>query len=74
MQNISGQEVDYEAFKSDYDANPEKYDNIIADFSEKGVTLNPDSMEPELPEEPTGESPGIQSSAKRAASHTLKKK
>lgn len=71
MQNATGQEVDYDAFKSQFDSNPQMK-NLVNKFDENGITIKTKnkSEEPEITSDKSKSS--IDSSAKRAASKMLK--
>jgi hypothetical protein len=74
MQNLSGQEIDYDSFKSEFDSNP-AFQELVDRFDAKGVVLKTKAAN-----DPTGQ-PGdkakaqanVMSSAKKAASKILGK-
>lgn len=74
LQNVTGQEVNYELFKNDFDTNPQ-IKSIVDRFDGRGVTIKTkkEAGEPQsIPgEKSTGSS--VNSSAKRAAAATLKR-
>ena len=68
-QNISGQGVDYETFKAEYDNDPALQD-VIDNFDERGVTLK--TSESDMPVQQGQASVGsVESSAKRAAAKVV---
>jgi hypothetical protein len=68
---LTGQNFDYESFQATYDSSP-ALQQIVADFSDHGITLNVDKKEPEQPAAaPSQHFGGIDGSAKTAAKHTL---
>ena len=68
MQNVSGQEIDYDLFKRQFDANPQ-LKTLVDRFDGKGITIK--TKEKEKPTE-FGKKPGIdKSAANRAADKVL---
>lgn len=74
MQNITGQEIDYDAFKSEFDANPQ-LKNIVDNFDENGVTIKTKnkSAPAGVPGDKAAAQANVMSSAKKAASKLLGK-
>jgi len=73
LQNVTGQEINYELFKNDFDTNPQ-LKSIVDRFDGRGVTIKTKKQagEPQsIPGEKSGSS--VKSSAKRAAAATLKR-
>lgn len=65
-QNITGQGLDYETFKQEFDSDP-AYAELIDDFNERGVVLKTKaSAAQDAAQVPQGTG-SIESSAKRAA-------
>lgn len=70
-QNISGQRVDYETFKADFDANP-NLQGLVQNFDSRGITLK--TQEVEMPQQ--GQDKGtkqVDSMAKRATAKAMKR-
>lgn len=73
LQNVTGQEINYELFKNDFDTNPQ-LKSIVDRFDGRGVTIKTKKQAGE-PQSIPGEksSSSVKSSAKRAAAATLKR-
>lgn len=69
LQNISGTEMDYETFKSEFDSLPQLA-NIVQQFDGQGITLKT-KEKPEATRGQPKDQGGINSSAKRAANKAL---
>lgn len=69
LQNVSGTEMDYETFKSEFDNLPQ-LKNIVQQFDGQGITLKTKEKPESTMGEPKNKS-GIDSSAKRAAAKTI---
>lgn len=74
MQNITGQEINYDAFKAEFDANPQ-LKNIVDNFDENGVTIKTkNKIAPAgVPGDKVKSQANVMSSAKKAASNLLGK-
>jgi hypothetical protein len=72
MQNTTGQEVDYDAFKSQFDANPQ-IKNLVDNFDENGITIKTKAkeVEPGQPGDKNKAMANVKSSAKRAAAKMI---
>jgi hypothetical protein len=46
MQNLDGPGVNYDTFKSMYDANPDMFKTIVNNFDARGVTLKTKAKDP----------------------------
>ena len=68
MQNTTGQEVDYDAFKAQFDANPALKD-LVDNFDENGITIKTKAkkQEPGTPSDKDKAKAGVNAAAKRAA-------
>ena len=69
LQNVSGTEMDYETFKSEFDNLPQLA-NIVQQFDGRGITLKTKEKPEATKGEPKNNS-SINASAKRAAGKTL---
>jgi hypothetical protein len=74
MQNITGQQVDYDAFKAEFDANPQMK-NIVDNFDENGITIKTKTKAavPGVPGDKAKSQAAVMSTAKKAASKLLGK-
>jgi hypothetical protein len=73
MQNISGQQINYDAFKKEFDNNP-ALDSLVDRFDDDGVVLKTKNKATKAPvRKSKGEAGDIKGSAKRAAANILKK-
>ena len=70
-QNVTGQNLDYDSFKAQFDTNPQ-LKSIVDRFDDNGITIKTkNKAEPEsIPGQKKTSS--IEASAKRAAAKTLK--
>jgi hypothetical protein len=68
MQNVTGQDVDYDAFKNQFDANPQLKD-LVDNFDENGITIKTKAKkkEPGAVGDKDKAMAGVKASAKRAA-------
>ena len=66
MQNTTGQEIDYDAFKAEFDANPQMKE-LVDNFDENGVTIKTKAKKEE-----TG-GVGNKSKAKNAVASSAKR-
>lgn len=73
MQNATGQEIDYDAFKSQFDANPQMK-NLVDKFDADGITIKTKNKEKDqaVKADKDKSKSSIATSAKRAASNMLK--
>jgi hypothetical protein len=71
LQNVTGQRVDYETFKAEFDAGGPLRD-IVDKFDAKGVTVKTKEKEEPAGKSDSGKS-AVNSMAKRAAANTLKR-
>lgn len=74
LQNVGGQELDYDAFKAAFDANP-AFQQLVDKFDGDGVTIKTkNKVEPTgVPGNKNQAKAGVESSAKRAAARALNK-
>jgi hypothetical protein len=74
MQNITGQEVDYDAFKAEFDANPQ-LKNLVDNFDENGITIKTKTKAelPGVPGDKAKAQANVMSTAKKAANKLLGK-
>lgn len=74
VQNVTGQDVDYDSFKAEFDANP-KMKNLVDKFDANGITIKTKNKvaQPGQPGDKNKAMAGVKSSAKRAASRLLNK-
>lgn len=74
MQNIGGQQLDYDAFKSAFDANP-SFQQLVDKFDADGVTIKTkNKQEPAgVPGDKAKAQANVVSSAKKAAAKALNK-
>jgi hypothetical protein len=72
MQNISGQQINYDAFKKEFDSNP-ALSSLVDRFDDDGVVLKTKNKALKSPVEKTKGTTDIKGSAKRAAANILKK-
>lgn len=72
MQNTTGQEVDYDAFKAQFDANPQ-LKNIIDNFDANGIVIKTKAkeVEPGKVSDKAKSKAAVDSSAKRAAAKMI---
>ena len=72
MQNVTGQEIDYDAFKSQFDANPQMK-SLVDKFDENGITIKTKNKvkEPGQPSDKDKAMANVKSSAKRAAAKMI---
>lgn len=73
MQKMTGQEIDYDAFKSEFDKNPQLKD-LIDKFDENGITIKTKNkaQEPtELAAKKEKAKNNVAASAKRAAAKMI---
>lgn len=72
VQNVTGQDVDYDAFKAQFDANPE-LKNIVDNFDENGITIKTKAKKQEPGQVGDAEKAkaNVKSSAKRAAARMI---
>jgi hypothetical protein len=72
MQNVTGQDVDYDAFKAQFDATPE-LKNIVDNFDENGITIKTKAkkQEPGTVGDKQKAKNAVNTSAKRAAAKKL---
>ena len=68
MQNVSGLDVDYDAFKAQFDTNP-NLKGLVDNFDENGITIKTKAkkLEPGQPSDKQKAMANVKSSAKRAA-------
>lgn len=68
MQNMTGQEIDYDAFKASFDANPQ-IKNLVDKFDANGITVKTKNKVPEpgVPADKDKAKAAVNASAKRAA-------
>jgi len=71
MQNATGQEIDYDAFKSQFDSNPQMK-NLVDKFDADGITIKTKNKEKDQAVKADKSKSNIATSAKRAASNMLK--
>lgn len=69
LQNITGQEVNYELFKQEYDADP-ALQELIKNFDSHGVTINTTKKDLTRSNKNKGQA-HVNSMAKRAASKVI---
>jgi hypothetical protein len=68
MRNVSGQEIDYESFKAEFDANPQ-LKNLVDRFDGKGIVIK--TKEKNMPSQ-SGQPPKTDNAAiQRAANNIL---
>jgi hypothetical protein len=74
LQNVTGQDVNYDSFKAEFDSRPEMK-NLVDKFDANGVTIKTKNkvQEPGQPGDKNKAMAGVKSSAKRAASKLLNK-
>jgi hypothetical protein len=74
LQNVGGQELDYDAFKAAYDANP-AFQQLVDRFDAEGVTIKTkNKMEPAgQRSDKASAQANVMSSAKKAANKLLGK-
>lgn len=72
MQNTTGQEIDYDAFKSQFDANPQ-LGNLVDNFDENGVVIKTKAKEQEPGKvgDKAKAKAAVNQSAKRAAAKMM---
>lgn len=70
-QNISGQQVDYETFKADFDANP-NLQSLVQNFDSRGLTLKTKEVEMPQGDQDKG-AKQVDSMAKRATAKAMKR-
>lgn len=72
MQNMTGQTVDYDSFKAQFDANPE-LKNLIDNFDENGIVIKTKAkkQEPGQVGDKDKAMANVKSSAKRAAAKMI---
>ena len=72
MQNTTGQEVDYDAFKSQFDANPQMK-SLVDKFDENGITIKTKNKvkEPGQPGDKDKAMANVKTAAKRAAAKMI---
>lgn len=68
MQNITGQEINYDAFKAEFDANPQ-LKGLVDNFDENGITIKTKNkaQEPATAGNKEKAKAAVNASAKRAA-------
>jgi hypothetical protein len=74
LQNVGGQALDYDAFKSAFDSNP-SFQQLVDKFDDDGITVKTkNKMEPPgVPGNKDKSKAAVNSSAKRAAGKLLNK-
>lgn len=74
IKNETGQELDYDTFKQEYEANEKFKDQFdyLATFNDQGITFKSNKPNQETGEVAPGGG-GLDASAKRAAANTLKR-
>lgn len=73
LQNVTGQEVDYDLFKNQFDTTPQ-LKSLVKRFDGQGIIIKTKKEAGELDSIPGEKSTGsVDSSAKRAAAATLKR-
>lgn len=74
MQNVGGQDLDYDAFKAAFDSNP-SFQQLVDKFDADGVTIKTKNKAkpPGVPGNKDKAKAAVMSSAKRAASKSLNK-
>jgi hypothetical protein len=72
MQNISGQQIDYDAFKKEFDNNP-ALNALVDRFDSEGIVLKTKTKSSKTPNKANKGEKDISGSAKRAAANILKK-
>lgn len=71
LQNVTGQEVDYDLFKTQFDTNPQ-LKSLVDRFDGHGITIKTKKQAGEPQSVPGEKSTGnVEASAKRAAAATL---
>lgn len=72
MQNVTGQEINYDAFKAEFDANPQ-IKNLVDKFDADGITIKTKNKaeEPGAVGDKAKAKSGVDSSAKRAAAKMI---
>jgi len=72
MQNTTGQDVDYDAFKAQYDSNPQM-SNLIDNFDENGIVIKTKAkeQEPGVAADKAKAKTAVNASAKRAAAKMI---
>jgi hypothetical protein len=70
--NTSGQQIDYETFKSEFDSNP-AYQNIVDRFDSAGITVKTKTKDNQPRQGNGSGGSSVDSMAKRAAANTLKR-
>lgn len=73
MQNATGQEVDYDAFKSQFDSNPQMK-NLVDKFDADGITIKTKNKEKDLAVKADKDKAkaSVNAAAKRAAAKMIK--
>lgn len=72
MQNTTGQEIDYDAFKAEFDANPQMKE-LVDNFDENGVTIKTKAKQAEaggVGDKAKAQN-AVKASAKRAAAKMI---
>jgi hypothetical protein len=74
LQNVGGQELDYDAFKAAFDSNP-SFQNLVDKFDADGVTIKTknQAQPPGVPGDKAKSQANVISSAKKAAAKALNK-
>lgn len=73
MQKLTGQTFDYDMFQQKYDSSP-LLQHIVSDFNDQGLTLNVKAKKKDHSSmNVQHHDVGVNSSAKKAAAHTLKR-
>ncbi len=74
MQNVGGQELDYDAFKAAFDSNP-SFQQLVDKFDADGVTIKTKNKVEPLgqPGDKAKAQANVMSSAKKAAAKALNK-
>jgi hypothetical protein len=72
MQNTTGQEIDYDAFKAEFDSNP-ALKNLVDNFDERGITIKTKNKieKPGVPGDKAKAQKAVNTSAKRAAAKMI---
>lgn len=72
MQNITGQEINYDAFKAEFDSNPQLKD-LVDKFDENGITIKTKNKvkEPGQMGDKQKAQNAVNASAKRAAAKMI---
>ena len=70
LKNSSGQELDYDSFKAEYDTNPQ-LKNIVKSFDGKGLVLATKAKDAQ-PVDSSPKASSVDASAKRATAKAMK--